>query len=69
MKAITQSKLLLVDDDPAILMVLQKGLSSSTTEIVTCSQIKQAQSRIKTESFDALLVDALPGYIDIIQTF
>jgi DNA-binding response OmpR family regulator len=69
MKAITQSKLLLVDDDPAILMVLQKGLSSSTTEIVACSQVEPAQRRIRAESFDALLVDALPGYNDIIKTF
>jgi CheY-like chemotaxis protein len=69
MHPITESKLLVVDDDPAILMVLQDGLSSSTTTLITCSQVDQAQKRIRAESFDALLTDALPGYTDIIKTF
>jgi DNA-binding response OmpR family regulator len=69
MHPITQSKLLVVDDDPAILAVLRDGLSSSTTAIVTCSQVDHAQRRIRAEGFDALLVDALPGYTDIIKTF
>jgi DNA-binding response OmpR family regulator len=69
MRLLTRSKLLVLDDDPAILMVLQDGLSSSTIAIVACNQLDQAQRRIRAESFDALLIDALPGYADVIKTF
>jgi len=50
-------KVLVVDDDEAIRMILQEGLQRDGFEVVTASNVSDALRHIATEHFDVLLSD------------
>jgi DNA-binding response OmpR family regulator len=55
---------LVVDDDNAVLMMLQEGLKRDDFEVVAASNVKDALKHIASEKFDVLLSDLhmpLPG--------
>ena len=50
-------RVLIVEDDDAVLMMLQEGLQRDGFEVVTASNVRDALSDIATEMFDVLLSD------------
>src|ERR1700689_794045 len=50
-------KVLLVDDDSAVLSVMIQGLERKKFEVVAASSVTEALRRIATESFDVLITD------------
>jgi DNA-binding response OmpR family regulator len=50
-------KVLLVDDDSAVLAMMIQGLERKKFEVVAASSVAEALSRIATESFDVLITD------------
>jgi len=50
-------RVLVVDDDDAIRMILQEGLQRDGFEVVTASNVSDALRHIATEHFDVLLSD------------
>src|SRR5580693_4348020 len=50
-------KVLLVDDDSAVLAMMIQGLEHKKFEVVAASSVTEALSRIATESFDVLITD------------
>ena len=50
-------KVLLVDDDSAVLAMMIQGLERKKFEVVAASSVTEALSRIATESFDVLITD------------
>jgi len=50
-------RVLVVDDDEAIRMILQEGLQRDGFEVVTASNVSDALRHIATEQFDVLLSD------------
>jgi CheY-like chemotaxis protein len=60
----TACRVLVVDDDNAVLMMLQEGLKRDDFEVVAASNVKDALKHIASEKFDVLLSDLhmpLPG--------
>jgi DNA-binding response OmpR family regulator len=53
----TAHRVLLVDDDSAILAMMNQGLERKGFEVVTASSVTEALRRIATESFDVLITD------------
>jgi DNA-binding response OmpR family regulator len=53
----TTIRVLIVEDDDAVLMMLQEGLQRGGFEVVTASNVRDALSHIATETFDVLLSD------------
>lgn len=53
----TTPRVLVVDDDDAIRMILQEGLQRDGFEVVTASNVSDALRHIATEHFDVLLSD------------
>lgn len=53
---------LVVDDDPAVLTLLQEALTTSAVEVVPASTAEDALARISDQEFDLLIADiGLPG--------
>jgi EAL domain-containing protein (putative c-di-GMP-specific phosphodiesterase class I) len=52
-----QLRVLLVDDDPAILRVYEKGLTRNGAVVETASNGKEAAARVQVASFDAIVSD------------
>jgi DNA-binding response OmpR family regulator len=50
-------KVLVVDDDDSVLMMLREGLQRDGFEVVTASNVRDALGHIASESFDVLLSD------------
>ena len=50
-------RVLIVEDDDAVRMMLQEGLQRDGFEVVTASTVREALKRIADESFDVLLSD------------
>jgi DNA-binding response OmpR family regulator len=50
-------RVLLVDDDSAVLAMMSQGLERKGFEVVAASSVTEALRRIATESFDALITD------------
>jgi len=55
--ASTAHRVLLVDDDSAVLAMMTQGLERKGFEVVAASSVTEALTRIATESFDALITD------------
>jgi DNA-binding response OmpR family regulator len=53
----TTARVLVVDDDDAIRMILQEGLQRDGFEVVTASNVSDALRHIATRHFDVLLSD------------
>ncbi len=54
---LTTSRILLVDDDPIVISVLQQALEGDGFEVVSAHNVSEALKRIVTEEFDVLLSD------------
>jgi DNA-binding response OmpR family regulator len=54
---LTTSRVLVVEDDDAIRMMLQEGLQRDGFEVVAASNVRDALKHIATETFDVLLSD------------
>jgi DNA-binding response OmpR family regulator len=50
-------RVLLVDDDSAVLAMMMQGLERKQFEVVAASSVTEALRRIATESFDVLITD------------
>jgi ActR/RegA family two-component response regulator len=50
-------RVLLVDDDSAVLAMMMQGLESKKFEVVAASSVTEALRRIATENFDVLITD------------
>ena len=50
-------RVLLVDDDSAVLAIMSQGLERKGFEVVAASSVTEALRRIATESFDVLITD------------
>jgi DNA-binding response OmpR family regulator len=50
-------RVLLVDDDSAVLAMMMQGLERKKFEVVAASSVTEALRRIATESFDVLITD------------
>jgi ActR/RegA family two-component response regulator len=50
-------RVLLVDDDSAVLATMMQGLERKSFEVVAASSVTEALRRIATESFDVLITD------------
>jgi DNA-binding response OmpR family regulator len=53
----TAHRVLLVDDDSAVLAMMSQGLERKGFDIVAASSVTEALRRIATESFDVLITD------------
>src|SRR5271170_2468293 len=53
----TVHRVLLVDDDSAVLSMMIQGLERKQFEVVAASNVTEALKRIATESFDVLITD------------
>jgi len=53
----TAHRVLLVDDDSAVLAMMSQGLERKGFEVVAASSVTEALRRIATESFDVLITD------------
>jgi DNA-binding response OmpR family regulator len=53
----TAHRVLLVDDDSAVLAMMSQGLELKGFEVVAASNVTEALRRIATESFDVLITD------------
>ncbi len=56
--------ILLVDDDPTALLVLEKGLSLQEYPVTTAADGEEALGRIAGESFDVVITDLMMPGID-----
>lgn len=63
------AKILLVDDDPVLLRVLQHSLTSPELSVVSSSSSVDAKDLINGQPFTALIADALPGHEELIRYF
>ncbi len=50
-------KILIVDDEPSILLSLSHLLSSNDTVVVTCSRIEEAEEALDRYRFDLVIAD------------
>jgi DNA-binding response OmpR family regulator len=55
----TRPRILIVDDEPVILKILQQALLSRGWEIVTATSGKEALQRVQAVELDAILLDAM----------
>lgn len=50
-------RILLADDDPQIRQILHRKLSAQHADVVECADGKQALQALRSEKFDAILLD------------
>jgi DNA-binding NtrC family response regulator len=50
-------KILLVDDEPTILLTLSHLLSTKDTVVITCSSMEEAEEALSKYSFDLVIAD------------
>lgn len=53
----TIKKILIVDDEPSILLSLSYVLKKDGVEVITCNEIEQAEEALETTHFDVVLAD------------
>jgi two-component system, OmpR family, response regulator len=62
MKPVTQKHILIVDDDPAILEVLVRALTSSELRVTTARRVSIAKDILVRQTVDLVIADArIPG--------
>ncbi len=52
-----QNRILIVDDEPTILMTLSYALRSREVEVVTASRLGMAEEALKKQEFDLVIAD------------
>ena len=58
-------RVLLVDDDQAVLEMMQRGLESQRFKVTPVTGVAEALARINTDTFDVLVTDQrMPGLAD-----
>ena len=58
-------RVLLVDDDQAVLEMMQRGLESQRFKVTPVTRVAEALARINTDTFDVLVTDQrMPGPAD-----
>lgn len=55
--AISQKRILIVDDEPTILMTLSYALRTKDVEVVTASRLGLAEEALKKQQFDLVIAD------------
>ena len=50
-------KILIVDDEPTILMTLSHVLSNKDTTVITCERIEEAEEALARYTFDLVIAD------------
>lgn len=56
-EGISKKRILIVDDEPTILLTLSYALRSQEIEVVTASRLGQAEEALKNHSFDLVVAD------------
>jgi DNA-binding NtrC family response regulator len=57
MNAGTIKKILIMDDEPPILLSLSYALQTEGVEVITCSELEQAEEALENTRFDLVLAD------------
>jgi DNA-binding NtrC family response regulator len=52
-----QKRILIVDDEPAILLTLSYALRSKAVDVVTAGRLEHAEAALQRERFDAVIAD------------
>lgn len=52
-----QKRILIVDDEPTILLTLSYALRSEAVDVVTASRLEQAEVALQRDRFDVVIVD------------
>lgn len=60
-------RILIVDDEPALLEALRAALKRAGHEVVACRTFEDAREQLLTEDFDALITDVRLGAFNGIQ--
>lgn len=60
-------KILIVDDEPSILFTLSHLLKIDGVEVITCSEIEQAEAALATIHFDLVIADIRMSGVDGIE--
>lgn len=50
-------KILIVDDEQSILLILSHVLKTNVVEVITCSEIEQAEEALENSHFDLVITD------------
>jgi len=50
-------KIMIVDDEPTILLSLSHLLSNKETTVITCSRIEEAEEALARDAFDLVIAD------------
>jgi DNA-binding NtrC family response regulator len=57
MNAPTLKKIMVVDDEPSILLSLSYALKTEGVEVITCNEIEQAEEALNNTTFDLVIAD------------
>ena len=57
MNATALKKIMIVDDEQSILLSLSYALKTEGVEVITCSEIEQAEEALKNTHFDLVIAD------------
>lgn len=60
-------KLLIVDDEPAVLKLIKTQVETLGYEVLTIADSRQAVQRVNREKFDGIFVDARMPYVDGVE--
>ncbi len=53
----TVKKIMIVDDEPSILLSLSYALKAEGVEVITCNEIEQAEEALEDTRFDLVIAD------------
>ena len=53
----TLKKIMIVDDEPSILLSLSYALKAEGVEVITCNEIEQAEEALNNTHFDLVIAD------------
>lgn len=53
----TMKKIMIVDDEPSILLGLSYALKAEGVEVITCNEIEQAEEALDNTRFDLVIAD------------
>lgn len=57
MSSTALKKIMIVDDEPSILLSLSYALKTEGVEVITCNEIEQAEEALNSTRFDLVLAD------------
>jgi DNA-binding NtrC family response regulator len=57
MESAMMKKILIVDDEPSILLSLSYALKAEGVEVIACSEIEQAEEALENTRFDLVIAD------------